>query len=80
MVSMKHLTTGPHEGQSAVHAGLLDSTAAAAWLGVAPYTLRRWRCEGRGPAFVKIGSFARYRLSDLEAFADQRTITPGGAA
>lgn len=77
---MQHRATAPHEGPSPVHAGLLDSNAAASWLGVAPYTLRRWRCEGRGPAFIKIGPLARYRLSDLEAFVASRRITPGGAA
>ena len=32
--------------------------------------LRRWRREGRGPQFVKLGRLIRYRQSDLECFID----------
>lgn len=28
-------------------------------------TLNRWRCEGRGPAFIKCGARVRYRGQDL---------------
>ena len=31
-------------------------------------TMQRWRSEGIGPKFLKIGMFVRYRLSDLEEF------------
>jgi len=35
-------------------------------------TLERWRWTGEGPAFLKIGGRAVYRLEDVEAFeADQ---------
>jgi len=32
--------------------------------------LATWRCEGRGPAFLKIGGFVRYREEDLAAFEE----------
>jgi predicted DNA-binding transcriptional regulator AlpA len=35
---------------------------------VAPRTLERWRAEGRGPQFVRIGRNVRYRQTDILAF------------
>ena len=36
-------------------------------------TLERWRWEGRGPRYLKIGGRVVYRLSDIEAYeADQQ--------
>ncbi len=34
-------------------------------------TLQRWRADGTGPAFLKIGGAIRYRLCDVEAFEDR---------
>jgi len=33
--------------------------------------LRRWRNDGRGPAYIKIGRLVRYRASDLENYLEQ---------
>lgn len=40
-------------------------------------TLSRWRSNGEGPAYVKMGGKVYYRISDLEAFeeANKRTKT-----
>jgi predicted site-specific integrase-resolvase len=35
---------------------------------VSPRTLERWRSDGTGPAFVRIGGQVRYRLEDVEAY------------
>lgn len=35
---------------------------------MSPRTLERWRCEGRGPRYVKIGGKVLYRLEDVLAF------------
>ena len=44
---------------------------------LAPYsTLAHWRCQGRGPAFVKLGSRVAYRGADLNAWLDARTVRP----
>jgi hypothetical protein len=37
-------------------------------LNVSVASLRRWRLLRRGPAFLKVGSLARYRPEDLEAW------------
>jgi hypothetical protein len=48
----------------------LDSEKAAAYLGIAPNTLKRWRAHRTGPLFHKIGGkLIRYHINDLEAFA-----------
>ena len=36
-------------------------------------TLNRWRCEGCGPVFVKVGGRVYYRPQDLVTWLDQRT-------
>ena len=79
MVFMTHGKTPVAPGPQSAH-GLLDSDAAAGWLGVTPYTLRRWRSEGRGPGWVRVGRLARYRLADLVAYAEANAVKPGGAA
>ncbi len=38
-------------------------------------TLIRWRSKGRGPKFVKISNQIRYKLSDIQEFEQQNTIT-----
>lgn len=52
---------------------LLSPVDAAEFLSVAPRTLASWRYRGGGPSFVRVSSrCVRYRLSDLEAFANAR--------
>lgn len=50
----------------------LDTRAAAAHLGLSPRTLDRYRVSGEGPASYKLGTRVRYRLADLEAWAESR--------
>lgn len=53
-----------------------DSAAEA--LGVSPRTLQRWRVEGRGPAFIKIGPKAvGYTEADLREFVAAGRHQPG---
>jgi predicted DNA-binding transcriptional regulator AlpA len=44
---------------------------AAAHLGVSKSWLDKSRLRGDGPAFIRIGGNVRYRLEDLDAFADR---------
>ena len=41
-------------------------------LGTSRSTLARWRCEGDGPPFVKIGRKILYGAADLELWLDIR--------
>lgn len=47
---------------------LLNERQAGDWLGVSVRTLQRWRLEGIGPRFRKLGRLVRYHQSDLEEF------------
>ena len=57
---------------------LLDSAAAARFLGLrSPGTLANWRSQGRGPAFVKVGSSIRYLQGDLTSWVRANRMSPG---
>ena len=43
----------------------VPDTVAADLIGTMPATMRRWRYEGRGPRYVKMGSSVRYKVSVL---------------
>ncbi len=50
---------------------------------VAPATLRKWRWEGKGPRFVKVGRKVAYRGCDIDAFIGaqiRRSTSDPGAA
>jgi hypothetical protein len=47
---------------------LLTETDVAERLKVSLASVRRWRLERRGPAFVKVGALVRYRPEDLESW------------
>ena len=57
---------------------LLNDDQAADLLGIRPQTLAVWRMTGRHSLpFVRVGRAVRYRMSDLLAWLDSRTV--GGA-
>lgn len=41
---------------------------AAEYLGFRPITLRAWRMQGRGPAYIRAGRSIRYTLDDLDTY------------
>jgi len=59
---------------------LLRPRDAAAMLGLAEPTLRAWRCQGRGPQYVRIGRNIFYRRRDLIAFVCARLHDPTKAS
>ena len=54
----------------------MDSREAAGYLRISFNTLNCWRSRREGPAFVKIGGKVRYRLADVDAWADGRRRDP----
>ena len=50
---------------------IFTTPKAAEALGVKPATLEVWRCQGRGPVFVKLGRAVRYRQCDLDDFINR---------
>ncbi len=54
---------------------LMQPQAAADFLGVTVFALKKWRYEGHGPTFIRINSRrVRYRLSDLEAWLSKQEV------
>lgn len=54
---------------------LLSRERAAKYLGVRPGTLAAWASDGRyNLPYAKIGSRCMYRVEDLDAFIDARTV------
>lgn len=49
---------------------LLTTEQAAQWLGISVHTLYRWGYEGYGPPYLRLRRAKRYRLRDLEAWAE----------
>lgn len=39
---------------------------------ISPRTLERWRWEGKGPRYLKLGGRVVYRLEDIEAFEAEK--------
>jgi excisionase family DNA binding protein len=54
------------------HSPLLTHDEAAAWLRSSERTLERWRGNGTGPRFVRLGRRVVYRPEDLEAWVEDR--------
>ena len=56
---------------------LLQTASVAALLGLKPQTLRKWRLQGRGPRYVRLGGPTGrvvYRRCDVDAWLDARTF------
>lgn len=59
---------------------LLDTEQAAAYIGVTPRTLEVWRCVKRHSIpYVKVGRLVKYRLADLNAWLESRTVSDNAA-
>jgi predicted site-specific integrase-resolvase len=54
---------------------VMSEATAAETLGLSARTLERWRVEGRGPAFIKLGKSVRYRPVDLAEFIERQRRT-----
>jgi hypothetical protein len=55
---------------------LLTNEEAADFLGIAPNSLAVWRTTKRySLPYVKVGRLVKYRLDDLNAFLESRTIS-----
>lgn len=63
-----HLTWSPQQAADAI--------------GAARQTLAKWRCEGRGPKYARVGRSIRYRPADVHQWLAEQVVDPttGGAA
>ena len=51
---------------------LLSPKQAAIYLNLAVSSLAKWRVEGIGPRYTKLGSAVRYRRTDLDDWVGSR--------
>ena len=61
---------------------MMTTRQAADYLGLSVHTLNKWRWDGRGPRYIKLGAAVRYRQDELDRFieAGQTAHTTRGAA
>ena len=54
------------------------SPQTARFLGLQPQTLRRWRLDGKGPAYTRLGDNKQgrilYKISEVEKWLADRTF------
>ena len=62
-----------HNREPIVGGPLLPIQEAAAYLGIAVWTLRHWVSERKIP-YVKMGSLVRFRQRDLDEFIAQNLV------
>jgi len=55
---------------------VVNEVKAAKIICVAVQTLRNWRHQRKGPAYLKISRAVRYKVKDLESFIDSKRIDP----
>ncbi len=57
---------------------LLTEAELADELRVSRRTLQRWRTEGRGPRWIRVGKGPRYRWGDVQAWLEAHAGQGGG--
>ena len=58
----------------------LSTRKAAAFLGLSPRTMDRYRMSGEGPSYYRFGHRVLYRRADLEEWAEARRVALGAGA
>jgi hypothetical protein len=53
----------------------LNAEEASQFIGAAVQTLARWRCEGGGPPFIRVGRKIMYAIDDLIAWMNARRVS-----
>jgi hypothetical protein len=61
-----------HAGRHPTLRKLVNERVAAELLGLSVRTMQKWRLQGVGPRFLKLGHAVRYDLTDLEEFVGER--------
>lgn len=67
---MSHCKTSSSHDACDADLPLTESDLAQRWH-KSVRTLKRWRAEGYGPAYLRIGGTVLYRLADIRAFEDR---------
>lgn len=69
-----------HKEHTLPMSSTLSTQEASKYLGIRPNTLARWRSDGKGPAYLKLGEgkqgAVRYLKEDLDIWLAQRRVKP----
>jgi len=71
-------TLAPH--QPVAPPLLLTPKEVSEALGVATQTLAKWRSDGTGMPYIKLGGAVRYRADEVAAWVDANTVVTEVAA
>lgn len=55
----------------------LSPEEASGYLGLSVPLLAKWRMDGEGPAFSKVGTRVSYAVADLDRFMAERRVVGG---
>jgi|JI8StandDraft_2_1071088.scaffolds.fasta_scaffold127261_2 predicted DNA-binding transcriptional regulator AlpA len=67
------MSLGHDDGRKNLPGRMLSTAEAGIYLGLAPITVRKLRCQGGGPKYVKLSARrVGYRLADLESWLASR--------
>jgi predicted DNA-binding transcriptional regulator AlpA len=69
------MRTNKDEWKTSGNSRTLSNKEAARLLGFNPNTLVKWRMNGFGPRFLKLGRHVRYRERELELWLNDRTFS-----
>jgi excisionase family DNA binding protein len=58
----------------------LTEAELAALLKVTPRTVKRWRAEGTGPSWIRVGRGIRYRRRDVDAWLERQAEEHSGGS
>ena len=53
---------------------ILNERETADFLNCSVAALRRWRQEGRGPSYYRVGKLIRYGSGDIEAYLESQRV------
>ena len=59
---------------------LVNEREAARLVGFSVAALIKWRREGRGPRYIRVGRSIRYRVSDLVEWIQRHTVGQSSSA
>jgi excisionase family DNA binding protein len=55
---------------------VMTEPETAEHIGISLSGLRKWRSDGRGPPYVRLGRLIRYRRTVVEEWLEKRMISP----
>jgi predicted site-specific integrase-resolvase len=67
-------TPTPQPSTTPITPLVMNDVLAAEYLGISAHTLRKWRSQGTGPAYVCVGRLKKYRLADLVVYAQNQLV------